>query len=163
MTGDRAFSIRVSTPADADAVSALLVASYDGAVLDLALPFMTRANPGLLTSGSYYLAEEGSGDIVGCGGWTMAAPGTGQIVERQAHIRHFGTHPAWTGCGVGAALLARCISEAEALGITMFHCFSTLNGEPFYWAGGFKTIGPISVPMGPHLFPAMLMRRESRN
>jgi N-acetylglutamate synthase-like GNAT family acetyltransferase len=171
MTGDRPFpnrpfSIRVSAPSDLDAVGALLVASYskllaasyDGAVLERSLPFLTKAHPGLLASGSYYVAEEASGHLVGCGGWTRAAPGSGQVIDQHGHIRHFATHPAWTGRGVGAALLARCISEAGAVGITTLHCFSTLNGEPFYRAAGFKTIGPIDVPMGPHSFQAVLMR-----
>lgn len=169
MIDDSTFSIRLSRPSDSDAVSALLLASfsnllatrYDSEVLGRTLPYLTRTNPRLLASGTYYLAETRSGDVVGCGGWTMAAPGSEEIVEEQAHIRHFATHPEWVGRRVGTSLLARCVSDAGSLGIGKLHCFSTLNAEPFYRASGFKTIGPIDVPMGSDRFRAVLMRRES--
>ena len=168
MTDDPAFSMRVSTPSDSDAVSALLVASYtnllaasyDGATLGRTLPYMTRANPGLLASGTYYVAETEPGNLAGCGGWTTAAPGSGEVVESEAHIRHFATHPDWVGRRVGASLLARCASDARSIGIDTLHCFSTLNAEPFYRACGFQTIRHIDVPMGPNLFQAVLMRRR---
>jgi GNAT superfamily N-acetyltransferase len=167
-------SIRVAGPADSDAVSALLVASYssllaasyDGATLGRALPFMTRANPTLLASGTYYLAEGELGHLVGCGGWTAARPGSGEVIAGEAHIRHFATHPAWVRRGVGASLLARCVSDARLLGMRKLNCFSSLNAERFYRALGFDTVGPIDVPMGPSLtsptvrFPGVLMSRE---
>ena len=56
---------RIAGPADSDAVSALLLASYssllaaryDSDALSRALPFITSANPTLLASGTYYAAE----------------------------------------------------------------------------------------------------------
>jgi N-acetylglutamate synthase-like GNAT family acetyltransferase len=156
-------------PSDADAVTAVLTASYtrlltagyDSDILNRALPFMTRANPTLLQSGTYYVAESEPGRLVGCGGWTMARPGSGDVVEGEAHIRHFATHPEWVGRGIGKSLLARCFCDAAALGIHKLHCFSTLNAERFYGASGFETIGPIDVPMGHSLtFPSVLMVRE---
>jgi GNAT superfamily N-acetyltransferase len=161
--------IRIARPSDSEAVSALLAASYsnlltacyDSDTLNRALPFMTRANPALLRSGTYYVAERGPGNLVGCGGWTTARPGSGEIIEGEAHIRHFATHPEWVGRGVGSSLLARCFSDARTLGIRKLHCFSTLNAERFYRASGFETIGPIGVPMGRSLiFPSVLMSRK---
>ena len=110
----RIFSIRVATPADSDAVGALLVASYstllaasyDSDMLADALPHLTKANPTLLACGTYYVAERKPGNLVGCGGWTAAKPGNGEIAEGEAHIRHFATHPEWTRYGIGSALLA---------------------------------------------------------
>jgi GNAT superfamily N-acetyltransferase len=163
------YLVRIARPSDSDAVSALLVASYssvltvryDSETLGRALPLMTRANPTLLASGTYYVAEGEFANLVGCGGWTKARPGNGEIIEGEAHIRHFATHPDWVGRRVGTSLLARCFSESVALGIRKLHCFSTLNAERFYRASGFETIGPIDVPMGPNLtFPSILMRRE---
>jgi hypothetical protein len=60
------YQIRIARLPDSDAVSALLVASfssllpacYDSDTLGRALPFLTKANPTLLASGSYYVAEE---------------------------------------------------------------------------------------------------------
>jgi GNAT superfamily N-acetyltransferase len=115
--------VRVARPADSGAVSALLVASYssllaahyDSYTLGRALPIMTKANPTLLASGTYYVAEDELGNLVGCGGWTTARPG--MVIEGEAHIRHFATHPERVRRGVGTALLTRCFSEARLLGI----------------------------------------------
>ncbi len=107
------------------------------------------------------VAERGPGNLVGCGGWTTAQPGNGEIIEGEAHIRQFATHPEWVGRGVGSSLLARCFREARTLGICKLHCLSTLNAERFYRACGFETIGPIGVPMGQNLtFPCVLMSRD---
>jgi N-acetylglutamate synthase-like GNAT family acetyltransferase len=163
-----AYSIRAARPADFDAVSAVLLASYttllvgyyDRDLLDQALPLMTKSNPTLLASGTYYVAETRTHTLAGCGGWSMERPGSGETIQGEGHIRHFATHPEWLGRRVGASLMARCLADAEPL-IHQMHCYSTLNAEPFYRACGFETIGPIEVPVGRALkFPAMLMRRQ---
>jgi N-acetylglutamate synthase-like GNAT family acetyltransferase len=163
------YSIRTADPSDSDAVSTLLVASYSilfpahysSETLRSALPHITKANPQLLASGTYYVAETELGNLVGCGGWTAARPGSGEIVEGEAHIRHFATHPDLVRRGVGANLLARCFSDVRQHSVRRLHCFSTLGAERFYEAFGFKRIGPIEVPMGKSLmFPAILMSRE---
>ena len=165
MTGGT-HSVRVARPDDAEALSALLFASYSKLlathytreVLEIALPFMTKANPVLLASGTYYVADIDNAPV-GCGGWSMERPGTGETVPGEAHIRHVAIHPEWAGRGVGRALLARCFVDARP-SVHTLHCFSTLNAEPFYRACGFETIGPIEVPTGPTLqFPAILMKR----
>jgi len=169
MINEPTYLIRIARPSDSDAVSAVLAASYsslltvryDSDTLNRALPFMTTANPALLESGTYYVAERGPNNLVGCGGWTAARPGGGEIVDGEAHIRHFATHPGWVERGVGSSLLARCVHDARTLGIRKLHCFSTLNAERFYRACGFETIGPIDVLMGRSLaFPSVLMCRE---
>jgi len=161
--------IRITKPTDSDAVNALLVASYsklltacyDSDTLARALPYLTKANPTLLACGTYYVAERGPGNLVGCGGWTAENPGTEEIIEGEAHIRHFATHPEWTRQGIGSTLLARCISDALSLGIRKLHCVSTLNAERFYQAAGFNTIGPIDVQLGLSVtFPGVLMSCE---
>jgi GNAT superfamily N-acetyltransferase len=139
--------------------SSLLTAHYSSDTLGGALPNMIQGNPKLLVSGTYYVAEMEAGHLVGCGGWTTARPGSGQIVEGVAHIRHFATHPEWVGRKVGASLLTRCFSDARALGVRKLYCFSSLNAEGFYRALGFETIKPID-PMGQSLFPGILMSRE---
>jgi GNAT superfamily N-acetyltransferase len=161
--------LRTASATDAEAVSILLEisysrllgSSYDINTLDLALPYMVKAKPRLLASGTYYVAEIGPGALVGCGGWTSEEPGSGQIVEGEGHIRHFAVHPDWIKRGIGTALLARCIADARLVGIHKLHCFSTLNAEPFYRTSGFRTIDLIDVRMGPTItFPAVLMERE---
>lgn len=166
---DDRIALRTASPMDKDAVSALLelsyshllAGSYDAHTLELALPYMVRAKAALLASGTYYVAQVESGGLVGCGGWTPEDPGSGETVKGEAHIRHFAVHPDWIKRGIGKALLARCIAEAESSGIHRLHCLSTLNAEPFYRASGFQTVDSIDVQMGPGIvLPAVLMRRE---
>jgi N-acetylglutamate synthase-like GNAT family acetyltransferase len=166
---DSSVRLRVAGSADADKVGALLAVSYsrllgaryDSDTLGRALPFMTRANQELLTSDTYYVAERPPSNIIGCGGWTTACPGSAEIIEGEAHIRHFAIHPEWVRRGVGTSLLTRCFSDARRLGIRKLYCFSTLNAELFYRASGFDTVGPIDVPIGTSLkFPGVLMSLE---
>jgi N-acetylglutamate synthase-like GNAT family acetyltransferase len=162
------YSIRIADLSDSHAVSALLAASYSilfpahysSETLRSALAHMTKATPKLLASGTYYVAEAEPGNLVGCGGWTAARPGSGEIVEGEAHIRHFATHPDLVRRGVGPNLLARCFSDARHLSIRKLIVPSTLGAERFYEAFGFKRIAPIEMPMGQSLFPAILMSRE---
>jgi N-acetylglutamate synthase-like GNAT family acetyltransferase len=161
-------SVRVACPADSEAVGALLLASfssllsghYDREMLDMALPLLTRANTTLLASGSYYVAESEAGALVGCGGWSTAPPGSGDIVQGEGHVRHFAVHPSWSGRGIGTSLLARCFVDA-GLVVRTLYCYSSLNAEPFYKARGFGAIGSIDVPSGPGLkFRSILMKCE---
>ncbi|HTI81328.1 MAG TPA: GNAT family N-acetyltransferase [Acetobacteraceae bacterium] len=161
--------IRVARVADFDATGALLAASYssllavryDHHLLRRALPHITRANPALLASGTYYVAEIEPGKLVGCGGWTTANPENGEIIDGEAHIRHFATHPGWVRQGVGTSLLSRCFRDARSLSIHHLHCFSTLNAERFYRASGFETVKGIDIPVEPGLtLPGFLMGRE---
>jgi GNAT superfamily N-acetyltransferase len=165
-----AFIVKVACADDAPAVADLLEASYSQLLaghypeelLARALPLMTRANVRLLTSGTFFLATAGDGSAVGCGGWTLERPGTGETVHGVAHIRHFATHPGWTGKGVGRALLSRAIREAEAVSATTIEVFSTLNAETFYRAAGFTRLGAIELPFTPQIkFPAVHMARKS--
>ena len=163
-----AISVRVATPDDREAVGRILgdsypklmAAGYEPAQLARVLPVIVRPHPGLLASGCYYLAEA-DGVAAGCGGWSRQRPGTDQTEPGLAHIRHFATHSAWIGHGVGRALYDRCEQDARAAGIARFECYASLNGEGFYAALGFERIARIQVEMGPAgPFPSILMVRE---
>jgi GNAT superfamily N-acetyltransferase len=167
MSKDGEYSLRAATPTDGEGVSALLEASYpqllapdyDPRLLAAALPLMTKANPRLLASGTYYVAETGGDAVVGCGGWTVEAPGGGESRPGIGHIRHFAIHPEWTRRGIGRALLDRCVEQARAHGIKNLECFSTLTAEAFYRSAGFVTLGPVNVPMSPTIaLPSVRMR-----
>jgi GNAT superfamily N-acetyltransferase len=160
------FTIRVAGPDDADAVTEVLTASYpvlmdgayDMATLAAALPHMVRANPTLLASGTYYLAETADGTAVGCGGWTHERPGTGEREDGLAHIRHFATRPDRTGQGIGRALFEICVGAATGEGVHRFEVYASLNAEGFYRALGFETIEPLDIPMGNGaVFPSLRM------
>jgi GNAT superfamily N-acetyltransferase len=144
MAGD--VLIRVATADDESAVSDVLLVSYpvlmgpayDSDELAAALPELTRANPALLASGRYYLAHTTDKRAIAVGGWSHERPGTGEIVAGLAHLRHFGTHPDWTGHSIGRRIYARCEREARHEGVTAFECYSSLNAEGFYAALGFE-------------------------
>lgn len=163
------FSIRVAGPEDEFWVSETLEASYsllmppsyEEDVLAVALPSMIRANPALLSAGTYYVAEATDGGLAGCGGWTPERPGSGEIEPKLSHIRHFATHPDWLGRNVGRSIYLRCEAEARAAGVDRFECYASLNSEKFYAALGFQRVRPVDVPMGDRLkFPAILMERS---
>ena len=154
-----AFQIRIAGQQDAARLSllleacfpALMAASYDRATLNLVLPLMTRPNPGLLASGTYYVAALETEQIVGCGGWTPERPGRGDVAPGLAHIRHFGTHPDWIGRGVGRAILATCEAQARRCGIRRLECFASLNAVGFYAASGFRSLRRVEVAMRPEI------------
>jgi N-acetylglutamate synthase-like GNAT family acetyltransferase len=163
------FVIRAATLEDEPAVNALLEASYpilmqeeyDQHLLSAALPAMTRANPELLRSRTYYVAETRSRKVVGCGGWTRERPGTGDVEDGLGHIRHFASHPDWIGRGIGRLIYEACERQARSGSVTRFECCSSLNAEGFYARLGFETVRRIEIELGPHLtLPSILMRRS---
>lgn len=170
MSAANGFEIRSAHLQDADAVTALLEQSYSilwaGAypadVLDAVLPLLTKANPALLSGDTFFVAADlVDGRLLGCGGWSMAAPGSGEITPGLAHVRHFGTHPDETGRGIGRAILDHCFEQAVAEGAERMSCQSSLTAVAFYRACGFAEIGPtmINLPNGMSI-EAVLMSRE---
>ncbi len=161
--------LRSTTANDNELVGDLLVASYPVLmrvgypyeVLQAALPAITEVNPTLLTSGTFYMLQRDDGLAVGCGGWTFERPGTSEIITGLAHIRHFATHPDWTGKGIGRKIFECCEENARLAGAQQFECYSSLNADAFYSALGFTTIEHFDVPMGPGLiFPSIRMTRS---
>jgi len=155
-------TIRLSTPADLAVLDALFARSYPKllrpdylpSVLVTALPLISRAQPSLLRSGTFYVAEMG-GAVVGAGGWTP---------RRQAgigDIRHVVSDDRYTRRGVARAVLGRIFAAARAAGITLLNCKSTRTAVPFYQAMGFVTLGPVDIEMRPGIhFPAIQMQRQ---
>lgn len=160
--------VRPTTRADAgrirqvllDAFPIQLRNAYPQAVLARALPLMTRPNPKLLSSGTYYLAEI-RGETVGCGGWTHGEPGSGKRVLGMGHIRHFAVACSAVRQGVGRALFERCLTDARHAGVKLFICYGTFNAEPFYVSVGFTRDRLIDVQMARDFaFPAVRMTRS---
>jgi N-acetylglutamate synthase-like GNAT family acetyltransferase len=164
------FSVRVADLRDMTAVNSLLAASYSKLLqrkygpqmLARALPIITKANPVLLASGTYYLTQIG-GVLVGCGGWSKEAPGSGELKGGMAHIRHFATHPDWLRRGIARTLLLRCFREASMAGISSLECHSSSVAVDFYLATGFRVVGPMEMKLTPHIsIDGVLMRRSVR-
>ena len=165
---ERDYATRVAEVADVASVDALLKRSfpelmgvaYEKSVLVPALKLLTRANPSLLTSGRYYVAESRSGLVVGCGGWSLERPGTNTVEVGMAHIRQFATHPEWTQRGIGRAIFHLCETAARSAGVHILECYSSLNAEKFYADLGFASVRIVQIDLGDNLLlPAILMRR----
>ena len=161
-------ALRPATTADQDLISTLLAASYpklmpdsySREILDVALPLMTTANTDLLRSGTFYVIQNGGGPALGCGGWTKERPGSGEISDGLAHLRHFATHPDWIGHGIGRIIYSQCEADARLAGVGSFEVYSSLNAEQFYTALGFVAEEQFDVVMSADLmFPSVRMRR----
>jgi GNAT superfamily N-acetyltransferase len=161
-------SIRPARPDDRSAVTQLfrrsypplLAADYDPAVLRAALPLITTAQPGLLGCGTYFVAENEAGRIVGAGGWTDISPSRGVGADRQGHMRHVATDPAVLRQGVARRLLAVTLASARDFGMERLHCMSTRTAVQFYRAMGFDPLGEIELTLAPGVyFPAVQMQR----
>ncbi|MBY6115860.1 GNAT family N-acetyltransferase [Mameliella alba] len=138
----------------------LLAADYPPSVLVSAVPMIGRAQPALLASGLFYVAEDAEGRVLGAGGWSVSAPGGRPATPGVGHIRHVATDPDATRRGVGRCLLSHILNEARATELTVMHCQSTLTARPFYESMGFAAQHAITVPLGPALnFPAVFMTR----
>lgn len=164
-------TVDIARPGDLAGVDALLARSYPvllkpdypPSVLVTAIPLISRAQPRLLSCGTYYVAREGD-QIVGAGGWTMAAPGGARTRPRTGHIRHVVTDHTRTRQGIGRALMGRIFETAQAAGVVRLDAQATRTAVPFYRAMGFEILGEIDVPLRPGIvFPAVLMARALRS
>ncbi len=160
--------IRPTTRRDIAAVDALLATSYPvllkgdyaPSVLVTALPLISRAQPKLVTCGTYYGVFEGD-ELVGAGGWTLDAPGGATRRAKVGHIRHVVTDHRRVRSGIGTALMGHILERAYAAGVGFLACQSTLTAEPFYRAMGFDGERVISVPLRAGIsFPAVSMGRS---
>jgi GNAT superfamily N-acetyltransferase len=164
---DSRFSVRTSRSDDSHGVTDLLQASYSSLfgpaystdVLCQALAVIARANPQLLESGAFFVAEANRGQIVGCGGWSLDYPGTEEVAGT-GHVRHFATHPDWLRRGVGRALLSETVSQAADRGITTLECQSSLVAVEFYRSQGFSVVSESTLHLTPGIvIPSVHMRR----
>jgi len=159
--------VRTATPADIGAVDALLGRSYGPllrpdyppSTLVLALPRMARAQPHLLASGRYFLAED-EGQLLGAGGWSPEPPGGGAVMPGLGHVRHVATDARAARRGVGRAVMERVMAEAREAGALRLSSLSTLTAVPFYEALGFQPLRPVLLRVGGADFPAVEMERH---
>jgi len=163
-----AYTVRPSVPGDLTALDALLAASYPAllrpdyppSVMVTALPLISRAQPALLASGTYFVAETAEGRLLGAGGWTAGAPGSGERAARVGHVRHVVTDRRAVRRGVGRAIMEEVFRTSRAAGIGRLDCMSTRTAVAFYAALGFETLGPVEISLRPGIgFPAVAMRK----
>ena len=163
-----AFSVRLAQASDIAQIDLLYSRSYPKllkpdyapSLLVTVIPMFSKAQPQLVSSGSFFVAETSAGDIVGAGGWTKRGP-MGEATRGLGHVRHFATDPDLVRAGVGRALMNACFDQASGAGMARLSCYSTLTAVPFYEAMGFRQKGPIEIAFGQAMqFPAIWMDRE---
>jgi amino-acid N-acetyltransferase len=116
--------IRPARADDLAAVEQLLTASH------LPLDGVRDAFP------SFIVAEAGT-DIVGVAGL--------EICCDNALLRSVAVHDAWRSKGLGRALVARTIADAEARGINALYLLTT-TADRYFPTFGFKAIAREAVP-----------------
>lgn len=164
---DDTLTLRAAEPTDMDALDALFGRSYPvllkpdyaPSVLVTAVPLISKAQPALIATGTFFVACNGE-DIVGAGGWTMQAPGGRPGTRGIGHIRHVVTDHTRTRQGIARRLMEHIVLHAHASGMTQLHCQSTRTAVPFYEAMGFVQQSEIEVPLRPGIsFPAVFMMK----
>jgi GNAT superfamily N-acetyltransferase len=157
------FTVRLARPDDlmqldqmmARSYARQLKADYPPSTLVMALPLISRAQPRLLGSGRYFVAEIGGGEIIGAGGWSRAHD------PRLGHVRHLVTHYRHTRQGVASAIIGTVLEAASSEGVQRLDCQSTLTAAPFYRSVGFEGDERIEIELRPGIrFPAIAMQRR---
>ncbi len=158
-------SIRPATIQDIEPVDGLLSVSYPKllksdyapSTMVTALPLISRAQPALVTCGTYFVLEEG-GAMHAAGGWTRGAPKGSTYVPLRGHVRHVVTDHRQTRRGFGRALIEHICHSARTTGIETLEVLSTLTAVPFYRAMGFSGAEKVHVPIGPANLPFQSVR-----
>lgn len=156
-------TVRLATPADVDALTALVRTSmrelslgYSAEQIEAVLRYV-RVDRELMEAGHYFAAEH-AGEIVAAGGWMRpAADAQGET----ALLRLFMVHPAWVRRGLARRIYAACEEDARRHGVRRFELYATPAGEPLYRALGFRERERIvdRLPDGTEI-PAARMERE---
>lgn len=156
-------ALRTASAADIPRVGRLLERSYGRLLKDhyppslqvMAIPLIAKVNPALVAGGTYYLAEDHEGRLLGAGGWTRSIKG-----PNVADVRHLVVHHEHVRRGIARRLMMGILSESRLAGIRRLDCLSTRMAEPFYAAMGFDRIGEVSIGLRPGIdFPVIRMVR----
>jgi GNAT superfamily N-acetyltransferase len=153
---------RLATPADIPALAELMQA----AISENMRPFLSAAeidaaqetmgiDKTLIEDKTYFVIEsvlEGKKVMVGCGGWGKRKTlyGGDHTKGRDdsfsdpavdaARIRAMYTHPSWIRRGIGSLLLDLGEASARDAGFKTIELGSTVAGEPFYIARGYREL-----------------------
>jgi GNAT superfamily N-acetyltransferase len=157
------YQFRLAQPADAPALRDLIAGSirslgaadYSSKQIEAALLGAFGLDTALVADGTYYVAQLGHREIVGCGGWsrrrTLFGGDThGERSETMldprhdsAKIRAFFVDPAHVRRGLGRAFLERSEAAAAAAGFRRLELMATLPGVRLYAACGYTPSAPI--------------------
>ena len=173
----RPFISRLATPADLDALRAVMARAIAELQKGFLAPEQIAASGAvmgldtqLIADGSYFIIEDADGAIAGCGGWSRRAtlyggdhsqdlrdPALLDPATDAARIRAMYTHPDFARRGVGRMVMALCEDAARTAGFRRAELMATLSGEPLYRACGYTPIERVAPP-GPDGVTVPLIR-----
>ena len=161
-------TLRTATHADIAAVDALLARSYPvllkpdypPSVIVSVIPLISRAQPALVTCGTYFVVDV-DGCLMAAGGWTATGPRSARQEAGLCHVRHVVTDARATRQGHGRRLLSHVMATARAAGHTRIEALSTLTAVPFYDAMGFVVREEVAVPIGALHLPFQAVRMDA--
>jgi len=175
------YEIRVALASDVAAIAALIASSarglswdvYSAEQIEAAISSVFGVDSELISDGTYFVAEGGGGELIGCGGWSHRRTlfGGDQADSREsgeldpkrdaAKIRAFFVHPNWARRGVGRAILERCEREAHEAGFRSLELMATLPGLDFYRAMGYEAREEIHYPASGQVLRFVKMEKRS--
>jgi GNAT superfamily N-acetyltransferase len=155
---------RLATPADADAISALMGESiraifpayYDARQVESSVVYIGHLDLQLIEDETYYV-HEADGEIVACGGWSrrnklFAGPGDADDDDRlldpatePARVRAMFVRDDWTRRGLGRRIIDACEEAAQREGFSRMALSATLPGVPLYQACGFEPLEEVDT------------------
>ena len=160
------FTHRLALPADVPAIVELMqqsIAENMKAYLSAAEIESARETMGvdwtLIDDRTYFVIEavhNRQSVLVGCGGWGKRRTlyGGDHTVGRDdsfsnpavdaARIRAMYTHPSWVRRGIASLLLELGESAARNAGFRRIELGSTIPGEPFYLARGYREVSRVT-------------------
>lgn len=174
------FTHRLAQPQDLEALRAVMCR----AIAELQHGFLTPEQVAashrvmgldtqLIADQTYFLVEDDTGTIAGCGGWSFRATlygGDASIVAREpqrldpacdaAKIRAMYTNPDFTRRGIGRRVLGLCENAARAAGFARAEMMATMAGVPLYEACGYRPVEAIeSAPIDGIRVPLVRMAK----
>jgi GNAT superfamily N-acetyltransferase len=141
------------------AVRSLSVGFYTESQIESALRYVFGPDTQLILDQTYYVIEQGSGQLLAAGGWSRRRTlyGGDQMKEvadpllnpdtDAARIRAFFVHPAAARRGLGRRLFDRCVLDAASAGFRTLELVATLPGERFYLSLGFVALERSAVTL----------------
>lgn len=157
--------VRAATRDDAAAIAQVMLDSlreigrtaYDDRQVASSLVYLAVPDEQLIDDGTYFVAVDDDGAIVGCGGWSRRRKthaGSGHSDEddalldperEPARIRAMFVDPHHARRGIGRQILELCERRAAEAGFRRLQLVAMRSGEAMYRACGYAPLGDAPV------------------
>jgi GNAT superfamily N-acetyltransferase len=133
--------------------AATTTACLADAAVDAFVAAVGTPDPGLIEEGRYSVAEE-EGAIVGCGGWSLAAPAYARMIAGVAvnggpapTVRAMYVEPARAGRGIGGGMLGHVEAAILAAGFRRAVLPASPMGLAFHLRRGCRPLGTVALKL----------------